>query len=137
MIGKDWQITHMIPTTLDEAIDYLVSHTSAGEKAEFLSHSDAHFHASTGREIRNRWKLWEPSSPLAQFFVANGVFHADDASSCVFKAFRAHLQNKPFDITAEAARFKTYWEESSKRWAEGGTQVFRVNKDGGITPEDT
>lgn len=101
-----------IPTTLDEALDYLVSHTSAGEKAEFLSKSDSRYHFSTGMGIRNAWKLWEPESPLSKFFAANGVFHADDMSACIFKAFRAHLQNVPFDLVAEAAFYKAYWEKS-------------------------
>ena len=123
----------MILTTLDEVIDYLVSHTSAGEKAEFLSHKDCQYHFSTGMGLRNRWKLWEPSSPLSQFFATNGVFHADDTSACIFKAFRAHLQNKPFDLVAEAAHYKTYWESLEK-----GIQTFKVTEDReSNTSEDT
>lgn len=126
----------MIPTTLDEAVDYLVAHTNAGEKADFLSHSDAHYHFSAGMNLRNRWKLWEPSGPLSQFFAANGIHHADDASACIFKAFRARLQNKSFDLATEAAHYKSFWEENQKRFAEGGTQVFRVTKDGKVIFED-
>lgn len=120
-----------IPTTLEEAIDYLVSHTSAGEKAEFLSHKDCQYHFSTGMALRNDWKLWQPDSPLSQFFAANGIFHADDMSSCIFKAFRARLQNTPFDITAEAAHYKTYWETLEK-----GIQRFKIGEDGRVTPVD-
>lgn len=127
------------PKTLDEAVDYLISHTSAGEKAEFLSHSDVHYHFSTGMNLRNQWRLWEPTSPLARFFAVNGVFHADDSSACIFKAFRARLQNKPFDLAAEAAHYKAFWEKSAKlsEHLEKGIQTFKVSKDGSVTPWET
>ena len=117
------------PTTLEEAIDWLTTHTSAGERAEFLSHKDCRYHFSTGMQLRNDWKLWQPDSPLSKFFAANGIFHADDMSSCIFKAFRARLQNTPFDLAAEAAHYKTYWESLEK-----GIQTFKVTKDGRVTP---
>lgn len=121
----------MTPTTLEEAIDWLTTHTSAGEKAEFLSKSDGHFHFGAGMGLRNAWRLWEPSSPLAKWFAEHDIHHPDDASACVFKAFRAHLQNKPFDLATEAAHYKTYWETLEK-----GIQTFKVTKDGRVTPYD-
>ena len=79
--------------------------------------------------------VWEPSSPLAKWFASQGIFHADDSSACIFKAFRAKLQGKPFDLVQEAEFYKAYWESSKemeKTLAEGGSVSFRVGKDGNV-----
>lgn len=104
-----------IPETLDEAVDQIISDNSKEAMDEFkLEPEDspgARFHFFGGMNMRNAWGLWYNETPISKWFQFHGVLHGDDRSGIIFKALWCRLNNKPFDIDAEAAYYINYWKQ--------------------------
>jgi hypothetical protein len=103
-----------IPETLDEAVDTIMAQMSEQDRAWFRDTPDAaaSIHHGPGTALRNGWGLWDKESPLAVWFRARGLWHADDFSGTIFDAVSARLRGEPFDLAAEVAHYTAFWRES-------------------------
>ena len=105
------------PTTLDEAVDRMISQMSKEDVEDFIRQGadcpGAHYHHGHGTWLRNNWDLWGNESPLSKWFYANGIWHGDDRSTTIYKALYCRLTNTPFDIKSEAAHYEKFWRESA------------------------
>jgi hypothetical protein len=103
-------------TPLDATVDYLLLCMSDADKAVFAQQPEdspgAEWHHTLSRNIRNDLHLWDDDTPLTKWFAANDIYHGDDRSGTIFKAMWCKLNNKPFDIKAEAEFYRAYWAES-------------------------
>lgn len=103
------------PKDLEEALDTLDHLWPEEDKKSFASEDGkqpgSRFHFFGGMYMRNNWGLWIKEQPLTQWFRANGIWHADDMSAIIYKAFWFKLNNKNFDITREAKHYADYWRK--------------------------
>ncbi len=101
------------PKTLDEAVDQMIAAMTEDDKARFRQEDPKWpgigFHFGGGMAMRNEWGLWEHITPLGQQFLANGVWHGDDRSACVYKALYARLTGQPFDLAAQGRFYRAWW----------------------------
>lgn len=108
-----------IPSNLDEAIDILVNEfiASSSETISKILDEDTetfqiHEHFNTGLHIRNAWNLWDNKSPLVKWFNNKGIYHGDDISSLIIKAFHSRIRNNSnFDFNKEIQYYIKYWEK--------------------------
>lgn len=112
-----------IPTTLNEAVDQILAGMSAADRAAYAKEPEdfpgIRFHFSGGMAIRNGWDLWRQVSPLAKWFVAHRLIHADDRSAVIFKALWRRIHGLPLSeewLAAEAAHYEAFWRESGLTW---------------------
>jgi hypothetical protein len=108
------------PKTLDEAVQFLFDHTAADEKVEFSKEPEG---TSTmfwgGMAMRNNWGLWEKGQPLTQWFREHRIWHADDMSSIIYRAFWCKLNDKPFNINDEVVYYLNYWADTAGQGFDG------------------
>ena len=101
------------PWTLDDAVQFLLINTPADEAAEFAKEPEdspgASIHFTCGMAMRNGWGLWIKEQPLTQWFRQHRIWHADDMSATIYKAFWCKLNNKPFSIHEETTYYINYW----------------------------
>lgn len=97
-----------LPETLDEAVDYLLpKFKDAKTWPEFEQGEDTFAvmcHSVTmggiGMQIRNELKLWQPETPLHQFFLTHhNLFHPDDMSDRIIRAIYQKLKTQPVSLT--------------------------------------
>ncbi len=96
------------PTTLDEAVEYLLARMTEADKKAFADGAPTP-HFGTGMRMRNDWGLWFNETALGKWFEVNGIHHGDDRSGVIFDALRARLRNEPFDIKAQADYYRDWW----------------------------
>jgi hypothetical protein len=120
----------MVPATLDEAVDFLLSRMSEDDKVAYRGGAPIP-HFTLGMTIRNEWSLWD-ESPLSKWFKDNGIHHADDMSGTIFDALRARLRGESFDIKAKADWYRRFWEWSASCMENGGRFDIRQRKDGSL-----
>ena len=102
-----------VPKTLDEAVDALI----AGSEPEAIAgvrrgeFDPTRLHHGLGTGIRNGWGLWQ-HSPLARWFYARGVYHADDMSGIILDAVKHRVRGEPFDLAGRVAYYQDFWRES-------------------------
>ncbi len=121
-----------IPTTLDEAVDFLLSRMSEDDKKAYANGAAAP-HFSLGMSLRNEWGLWREDSDLGKWFAANGIHHGDDRSGTIFDALRARLKGESFDIKAQAEWYRRFWEWSEETYRKGsGTVRYVKRADGSL-----
>ena len=104
----------MIPTNLKECFEELDQMIPENDKKLIKAASKEimiNVHHSLGRNIRNEWGLWH-GSKLKDYFEEIGVWHADDMSSIILNSYWSRMNNKPFDVDKEVAKFKSYWEDN-------------------------
>jgi len=85
------------PKDLDECLVRLTSMLSPheierikrGSAQEMTQH-----HFGLGLWMRNNWGLWG-DSPLARWFQARGIDHADAMSGIILDSFWRHLNGRP------------------------------------------
>ncbi len=96
-----------LPETLDETVDYLLpKFKDAKTWPEFEVSEDAFAamcHSVTmggiGMQIRNELKLWQPETPLHQFFLTHhNLFHPDDMSDRIIRAIYQKLKTQPVNL---------------------------------------
>ena len=99
-----------IPTDLDSALDELDRNVSTEDKAGVLlgTVDPAHLHFGFGTGLRNRWGLWHDSR-LAKWFQSRGIFHADDMSGLILKAWFCRLRGEVFDFEKEKQVYLDHW----------------------------
>lgn len=115
------------PTTLDEAVDYLISHMSKDDRQAF-AHGAPVPHFGVGMSIRNDWGLWFNESALGKWFQSHGIMHGDDRSGTIFDALRARLRGETFDIKAQADWYRRFWEWSEETYQKGSGAVRYVKR---------
>jgi hypothetical protein len=100
------------PQTLDEAVDALMSDLDPEETMTIKFVSPSAFHHTVGREMRNKWKLWQEDSPLALYFASvYKLTHADDMSGMILAAMFTKVRGATFDDKAQAKRYHDHWEK--------------------------
>lgn len=118
------------PTTLDEAVDYLIAHMSEADQKAYANGAPVP-HFTLGMSMRNEWGLWFTEKPLAKWLHDRGIKHGDDKSGVIFDALRARLKGESFDLVAAADWYRRFWE-----WSESGGRMSRLpfyrRKDGSI-----
>jgi hypothetical protein len=82
-------------------------------KKEPEDHPGSQYHFNAGMALRNNWGLWVDDQPLTQWFRQRGIWHADDMSSIIFKAYWCYLNNKEFSIEAEADYYTKWWAKNN------------------------
>ena len=95
-----------IPQNFDEAVDYLVSEF----QGTGTSPQDFGWHHAGGRNLRNKWGLWENKTPIAKWFSDNLLDHADDRIAILSEAVDARLNGKNFDVSARIKHYQDYWK---------------------------
>jgi uncharacterized phage protein (TIGR01671 family) len=106
--------TNPRPKTLDECYDYLKNNSDENSLTEWLEldEGDARtmVHNSLGRSIRNEWGLWEKRGELYEYFMSNGIWHADDMSDIILTSFYRKLNKKDIDLKGQFQRHIEYWK---------------------------
>jgi len=100
-----------MPTTLDEAIE-AVKRLLGEEQLEKVREGTlraSHMHFGIAMELRNVWKLWQ-GGPLAQWFNAHGIMHADDMTGIVFETLERRIKGLPDDVEGQIAHRREYWK---------------------------
>lgn len=102
------------PRSITEAADRMLAEAPPDILARF---KDEHrqscivgFGFGSGMGLRNGWDLWRTDSPLTRELAAAGIMHGDDRSAVLFTALWCRLNDVPFRIEDEAARYKAHWE---------------------------
>ncbi len=104
-----------IPKDLYDSIDALDDMFSTDELTLVTECDDeedfmASCHHSTGRQLRNKWKLWYPEeSELARWFNSIGIHHADDMSGIILTSFYRAYLGKPIKLDKQVEYCKKYW----------------------------
>ena len=81
-------------TTVEEVVVDIIDNMSEADKTEVLQTVEKdliHFHHGWGRDIRNRYKLWQNT----ELVKATGTTHIDDASGVIIKAVWDALRENP------------------------------------------
>lgn len=102
----------VIPKNLDECFTELevMLGRMAIEDIKSEKESDIYvFHRGLSTSIKNSWKLWEPNSPLTQYFNQLGVYHADDMSDIIIAAFWRYLNDKPINLEEMVNHYREFW----------------------------
>jgi hypothetical protein len=104
-----------IPATLDEAITRLLKLCPPETREDVLYNGGqvAHYHSGFGRSLRNTWGLWEGicASPLRDFFLNLGVWHADDMSGILLESTFRVLRGDPVDLQGQISDTLNYWKQ--------------------------
>lgn len=103
------------PTNLQECLDILIKSFEQGGWDEFKTMDEekaiAMCHHTTGRAMRNDWKLWDENSKIHNWFKKRGIWHADDMSSIILRSFHRKINGKKIDLEGQIKYFKDYWEK--------------------------
>lgn len=103
------------PTCLDECVDILLDEykldPNSWQKFKNSTEEDAcsRLHFNIGRFFRNNWNLWNRKGQLTQWFLLNDVYHADDMSDIILRAFHRKLNKKSYNIVKLKERYVTHW----------------------------
>ncbi len=87
-----------LPSTLDEAVDFLLDDISLNAEIGLLNTENAdlmYLHFSFGSYIRNRLGLWSGNDALmkcCRVLSGNENLHEDDASMMILEALREKLK---------------------------------------------
>lgn len=103
------------PRTLKEAVN-AIYYSLQDNEVEFIKkhkfQATALIHHGLGRELRNKWGLWDKDSILYKFFVIEfGIGHADDMSGLILDSVVATVLNEEFDPVEKAEYYRNYWIE--------------------------
>ena len=99
------------PATWQEAVERICNGLSENEKSELREHGYAAFHHGVGTTLRNRWQLWDESTPLAISFKEEfGITHADDLSGILLQSAEAIAHGRACDYHGWANVYKEHWE---------------------------
>ena len=100
-----------IPKNLEECFLFL---EKFGNSEEFKALKDNEVigicHHTTGRNIRNQWKLWEEDTPIVKWFNEKGIKHADDMSAIILLSFHRKINGRDIQLEEQISGYKEYWE---------------------------
>jgi hypothetical protein len=138
-----------VPSTLNEAIDYLYSELDTKDIDYIKSQKSGSVHFSLGMYLRNNWSLWEEGTPFKKDIQTRfGIWGmGDDCSGLILEGLWAKVNGEDVDaiLTKTAERFKKHWIKSGIDPATGkeipgskprGTIKYRINKKTGEIEED-
>jgi hypothetical protein len=116
MLRKRKKLLAKAPKDLGDAILVLDKDMTDELRGKFAKepaeHPGAKYHFFGGMAMRNNWGLWDKEQPLTKWFRARGIWHADDMSAIILKAYWCFLSDVPFHIAKEAEHYKKFWEKS-------------------------
>jgi hypothetical protein len=114
-----------IPTTVEEAVDELVSLFPPAEKNTILE-GDPLYHFGAGMALRNAWGLWQPESPIRKDAILKyRLGHADDISGLIFEWAFAKIRKQDFDPDKLANKYHKHWNKSG---------TTSIDASGGLPP---
>ena len=69
------------------------------------------FHHNFGRNLRNKFGLWEKGNPIVTWFMEElEIWHADDIYSMLITTLHRSLNGKETRIEEQALSYKNYWK---------------------------
>lgn len=98
-----------IPGCLDDAIHYLICSLPDVTIKYIKENGTRGMHFSIGRNLRNEWKLWDPTSPLARWFRTRGIGHADDMSGIILTTLYRTIRFELPDVEEQINYYTSYW----------------------------
>lgn len=103
-------IKEKIPTTLDEAVLEVVRIVPEDVKNKIKEGKDelTNYHRTLGMQLRNAWGLWS-GSELKNWFINEGLFHADDMSGVILSKADANIKGEPFNIKEHVGKYTLHW----------------------------
>ena len=105
------------PESINQAIEYMEYKWTETEKENFKNQNEedavSSLHFSYGMMIRNSW-LRRGNHKLNDFFHKKKVFHLDDMSWIILKAFHRKLNNKKLDLDKIFKAYKKKWHDGKK-----------------------
>ena len=108
----------VIPNDLEEAVRELHAAFKPNENREFANFSPLDpglsLHLTGGMAMRNNWRMWEPDTPLSSWFRKHGIWHPDDMSAIIYRAFWCSLNTVAFDLEKEKLCYIAYWKKKGK-----------------------
>lgn len=106
-----FHIQETLPFSHEQAVKLLYEAPWSKEERKFIVQGGlVALHEGFGREIRNCWHLWEPTSPLARHYQkVYGIGHADDMSSLIIEDLVARMRGEDFNIHARVRRYRDFW----------------------------
>lgn len=114
------------PKNLDEALTYLDGKISPEDRKYLQSGPDmSEFHHTVGRNMRNEWGLWS-GGPLKNWFKSIGIYHPDDMSGIILKAFKRKIMNQPYDLKSDVKHYQDFWKRTEEREVLGITSIKMV-----------
>ena len=109
-----------VPTTLDEAIQFLRESFSKGD-IKAIKHPDfagQGLHFTLGMYLRNNWSLWEKDTVLVQWFKKTyDIDHADDISGIILDSCFRDIRGEPRQDKKLAKRYLEHWEQMKESGA--------------------
>ena len=112
---------------LDECMNWVESYFCSGPIGEDLflewsqqDESDAlvGIHHGMGTFIRNTLELWE-NGPAVKWFNDNGIYHADDMSSIIFKSLHRRVNGNDIKLDDQIKKYRDHWEKYDPKVNEG------------------
>lgn len=109
------KISDNIPKTVDEAIESIFQSLKPSDIDFINSNTSSSIHFGTGMHIRNKWKLWDETSPIKEDFKTrfnlNGC--ADDISGTILSAVWAKAKNENVEetINKEVEKYREHWKK--------------------------
>ena len=102
-----------IPETLDEALQMMMKNLTDDDR-KFIEDAGEDYsslvHMGGGMGMRNAWRLWGDSA-LRRYFTRLGIYHADDISSIINKAFSRRVRGKDIKLDDLVKHYRAYWAE--------------------------
>jgi len=99
------------PSSLEEAVNFLVANIAEEDREYILENGDAFLHHGFGTNLRNSWGLWH-NSKLAQYFKDTyGLGHADDMSGLIISGLVAQIQGQIHKVDEQVERYKKHWHK--------------------------
>lgn len=66
-------------------------------------------HAGIGRWMRNNWGLWKGGGKLYDWFIEQGLGHADDMSGVILTTFYRRYNGRPERLEEQILDYKEFW----------------------------
>lgn len=83
----------------------------------------AMFHMGLGAGLRYEWGLWQ-DSVLAQWFKRNGVYHPDDMSGVILRAYWDHLNGNRVSLKQEVTDLRAHYDKRAAQMG-GKSRIVR------------
>lgn len=122
------------PKSILDAINYMDYKWSDQEKKNFKnkeeSNAVSYLHFGYGMWLRNNW-LRHGNPKLHKCFYKRKVFHIDDMSSIILRAFHRKLNNKDLGLTKIFKTYRIQWQEGKegrKKYSDSISKVFENYK---------
>ncbi len=104
-----------VPASLDEALDLMMAEGLTDADRKFIEDAGDDQYSTfptfgSGKGIRNSWGLWG-DSPLTRYFARLGIYHAEDMSAIITRAFSRRVRGQPIDLDKLVKYYRDYWEK--------------------------